>query len=75
MGAILDWFKNFGEFLGGILDLIGSIFRGMGDMARLLTQILPKIPDYFMWLPDSCLYLVVAAFSIAVVYKILGREG
>lgn len=47
MGVILEWFEKIGDFFSGILDLIISVFSGMADMAKLLLQILPKIPDYF----------------------------
>lgn len=75
MGVVLEWFNNIGTFITGILDLILSIFRGMADMAKLLLAVVPKLPSYFSWLPDSVLYILVATFGIAVCYKILGREG
>ena len=75
MNVILDWFKEIGTFLEGMLNLVVSICKGMGDMARLLLSIIPKIPHYFAWLPDGVLYLLVATFGIAICYKILGREG
>lgn len=65
---ILDFFQNIGSF---IVDFIGDILY----IVKITGESVSKIPEYFSWLPSEALALVVAIFSVVVIYKILGREG
>lgn len=70
------------EFIMGIAEAIVTAFtylidsvKGIANVVKMLLYFTPKIPLYFTWLPAECLTILGMIFGIAVLYKILGREG
>lgn len=75
MQTLINFFKGIGTFIGSVFDFIIDTVEGLAYIVKLTVHFTLKIPDYFSWLPPEFLALVALVFSIAVIYKILGREG
>lgn len=75
MDAIIRFFEGIGTALKSVLDFVISLFKDMAFMVQLLSKFLSSIPDYFGWLPAGVISTLVLIITIAVLYKILGREG
>ena len=63
------------DFIVGIFDFVAGIFRDLAAVARFLVHGFAAIPSYLGWFPASFAALLVVGVSIAVIYKIAGREG
>lgn len=73
---------DIGSFLEGIgdavlfgLDYLVDFVSDIVYVIKLTGEFVVDIPHYFSWLPSEITALIVAIFSVVVVYKILGREG
>lgn len=75
MRTLIEFFKGIGTFIGSVFDFIIDTVEGLAYIVKLTAHFTAKIPDYFSWLPPEFLAMVVLVFLIAVIYKILGREG
>ena len=75
MESVKEYLISIGEFFSSIYDFTISFFEDIVYVIKLTGEFVAKIPEYFAWLPDSVLALVVALFGIVVIYKVLGREG
>lgn len=75
MEAIINFLSGIGELLINVFDFFIDTVSGLAYCVKLLIYFTANIPDYFDWIPDSCLALIVLVFGVAVTYKILGREG
>lgn len=73
--AIISFFESIGTFFSTVWDFIIDFFNGLISVVTMTGEFVLMIPDYFSWLPASVLALVVAIFSVVVIYKIIGREG
>ena len=63
------------EFFSTVFDFVVDFVQDTLYVVKLTGEFVLKIPDYFSWLPAPVLALIVTAFSVVVIYKILGREG
>ena len=75
MDVLIDFIGSIAELIIGAFQFLVDTVQGLAYCVKMLTFFTASIPDYFAWIPDSCLTLVVLIFGIAVTYKILGREG
>lgn len=75
MDVLIDFIGSIAELIIGAFQFLVDTVQGLAYCVKMLTFFTASIPDYFSWIPDSCLTLVVLIFGIAVTYKILGREG
>ena len=75
MEAIINFFKGIGEALLGIFDFIIGLVNDLIYIIKLTGEFVAKIPSYFSWLPAPVLALIISAFAVVVIYKVLGREG
>ena len=75
MDAIVQFFSAIGDALISVFDFIVSFFSDLVYMIRLLGIFILQIPNYFAFLPDGMLALLIMIFGIVVLYKIFGREG
>lgn len=75
MDSILQFLTGIGDAIVSFFDVIFSFLRDTVYLVQLTGKFLAAIPSYFSWLPPQLLGLLVAIFSIVVLYKILGREG
>lgn len=70
------------NFIGSIADLIvglvGYLIHVISDviyMIGLLASIVLYFPSYITWVPPTIAGSITVIISLAVVYKIIGREG
>lgn len=73
--TIKDMLVNFFEVIMSLVDFVIGFVEDIVYVVKLCGKFVPKIPDYFSWLPTEVLALIVTAFSVVVIYKVLGREG
>ena len=74
MEALANLLAGIGEaiFIGvsWIVDTVESTIY----ILRLLAYFAANIPRYFAWLPGEFIGIIVFLFSVAVIYKVMGRE-
>lgn len=75
MGGIIEFFQNIADGVVAAVQYLGDLLSDIAYMITLVGSFVAKIPNYFSWLPSTVVALIVMAFTIVVVYKILGREG
>lgn len=75
MGAIIDFFEGIAKAISTAIDFLVSTLRDLVYVIQLLGKFLLSIPSYLGWLPTSIVSIIVLIFTIAVLYKILGRDG
>lgn len=75
MDAIITTIEAIGNAISSIIDFVISFFEDLAYIVKLTAEYVTKIPDFFSWLPAEVLAIVIAAFSIIVIYKVMGREG
>lgn len=75
METLIKFFEGIADFLTSVFDWFIDTIEGLAYIVKLTAHFIGKIPDYFRWLPSEFLALVALVFSVAVIYKILGREG
>lgn len=69
LNSILDVFNS-------IIDFVVSFFTDLVNIGKMLAEVSTEIPSYLgMFLPGPVISLVVVGISIAVIFKIAGREG
>ncbi len=75
MSAIFDTLKSIGSAISSIFDFVIGFFEDIAYVIKITGKFVAKIPSYFDWLPAEVLAIIVSAFAVVVIYKILGREG
>lgn len=63
------------SFFTSVFSFITSLFKDLATMAGLLAKSVASVPQYLTFFPAAFTAIVIALISIAVIYKILGREG
>lgn len=71
---IFDVIKNIGNFFTSIVDFVIDFFGDLVYVIDLLADTIVSIPDYLGFFPSVLIAAVVSLVSIAVIFKILGRE-
>lgn len=75
MDAISKFFEAIGDAIIAGFDFLISFFGDLVYAIQLLGKVVISLPSYFSWLPPSISSLLITLLGIAVIYKILGREG
>lgn len=75
MQTIVDFLSSIGNVIVTAYEFLVDTINGIVYVVRILAYFVSNIPVYFAWLPGEFVTIVVMIFSIAVIYKILGREG
>ena len=75
MGGIIEFFQNIADGVVAAVEYLGSLLSDIAYMVTLVGVFVAKIPVYFSWLSPTVVSLIVMAFGVVVIYKILGREG
>lgn len=63
------------DFFTSVFTFIVNIFRDLSAMADLMKSAFHAIPSYLTWFPAAFTATLTVLISIAIAYKILGREG
>lgn len=72
---IRDILVAIGDFFKTVIDFVIAFFEDLVYMVKLVGKTVEQLPDYLDWLPSSLVGLILAIFTVVVIYKILGREG
>lgn len=75
MQALIDFFVSFGNVVSSVFEFIIKFFKDLIYIIGLLGNLIVSLHSMIGWLPSACISLTVTAFSIVVIYKIMGREG
>lgn len=75
MQTIVDFLTSIGNVIVTAYEFLVDTINGLVYVVRILYYFVSNVPLYFAWLPPEFMTIVVMIFSVAVVYKILGREG
>lgn len=73
--SIVDFFAGLGEMLMSVVDFVVSFFADIVYIVKLTGEFVLQIPVYLGWLPGPVLTIIVVAFGVVVIYKVMGREG
>lgn len=74
MASLMNMLKGFFGAIGAIIDFIIDFFADLIYAIGVLGKFVLEIPGYFSWLPPSALMILTTAFSLVVIYMILGRK-
>lgn len=66
--------KSITSFLGSIVDFVVDFFQDLVYVINLLGETIKSIPQYLGFFPTILVTAVISLVSLAVVFKILGRE-
>lgn len=75
MQAIIDFFATIGDIVTVVIEFVVGLFKDLLFLIQLLGNFLANLPTYLGFLPSAVVASVIVIFSIAVIFKILGREG
>lgn len=75
MGAIIDFFTGIADTVISLVDYMISTIQDIVYMIGLLGKVILSLPELIGWLPAGIISIVATAFSIVVIYKVIGREG
>lgn len=74
MNELIAFLKGIGAAIKGFFAFVFSLIEDVIYLVQLTGRMLAQIPSFFSWLPGPVLALIVTAITIAVLYKVLGRE-
>lgn len=72
---IFNVVKNIGNFFTSIVDFVIDFFSDLVYVIELLAETVVNIPQYLGFFPSVIVSAVVSLVAIAVIFKVLGREG
>lgn len=74
MNVIIQFLNGIGNAISSAFNLVFGLLEDLIYLIKLTGRALASIPGYFAWLPSEFVALIVATITIAVLYKIMGRE-
>lgn len=74
MNVIVDFLTGIGQAITSGFSLVFGLLEDLVYLILLTGKVLLSIPTYFSWLPPQFVVLVVSILTIAVLYKVMGRE-
>ncbi len=75
---ILDFLQEIGNYFVAVWDFITGLISDIVYVIKLLSSLPFGFQDasvFFGWLPPSIVVFLVGLTAVAIIYKILGREG
>lgn len=75
MQAIVNFFEGIGDLLLAIVDFIISFFSDLVWIINTLVWASGQIPRLISWIPSEILAIIIVTLTVAMIYKIMGREG
>lgn len=71
----MAFLEEFFSIVIALVDFIISLVEDLIFVVALLGQFILKIPSLIGFFPTAVVSTLIVAFSIVLIYKILGREG
>lgn len=75
LSTIKDILFNIGNFFTSVYEFFLKLCKDIVFIVKATGKAVSVIPDLFSWLPASILSIILVAFGVIVIYKIMGREG
>lgn len=76
---MLESIKNIlfsiGDFFVSIYDFVVGFVNDIVSVVKYTGQAVAQIPQLLEWVNPALVGMLLAAFAVVVIYKILGREG
>ena len=72
---MLELIESIASGLYNFFEAIFEFFESLTTYFSMLTRAVLDIPSYFSWLPVSAVAVIGTIVAIAVLSKILGRDG
>lgn len=66
---------DIGNFFVTIYDFVVGFVNDIVSVVKYTGQALAQIPQLLEWINPTLVGMLLAAFAVVVIYKILGREG
>ena len=74
MSAIINFFEGIGNVITAVIDFIISFFGDLVWIIKTLIWCVGQIPSLFSWIPGEVSSVLMIIVSVAMIYKIMGRE-
>lgn len=74
MKALIALLEGIGSAVTGFFEFVFSLIADIVYLVQLTGGFVPAFARYFSFLPPPVLAVIVTAVTIAVLYKVLGRE-
>lgn len=71
---IVDGIRDFFTFIGHVITFVIKMVQDLVYTVQVVTDAVGKVPQYLSFLPATVLTLLTGAFTIVIVYKIVGRD-
>lgn len=75
MQALLDFFASFGDTIIALVQFVWGFVEDCFSLVGYLVYVCLHIPTFLGLMPSFLQSLLVSGLAIAVLFKILGREG
>ncbi len=75
---ILNFLKEIGNYFVALWEFVVGLIQDTLYVLKLLTSLplgIEKIEIFFAWLPPSVVVFLFGMLCVAIIFKILGREG
>lgn len=73
--AIYNAIVGIANFISSVVGFVGTLIDSFLGFIKMLTQLPGIFGMLFTWLPSTVGTCILLTLSIAIVYKLLGREG
>lgn len=74
MTAIFDFLTAIADGIIGIVEFMASLIADTLYVVQLTANAISQIPQYLAFIPGPVLAIILSMLTVAVVYKVLGRE-
>lgn len=74
MNALISFIEGIGSAIHGFFSFIYSLIMDIVYLIQLTGKMLAAVPSFFSWLPAPVLALLLTTITVAVLYKVLGRD-
>lgn len=72
---IIQLLRQIGDFFVNLAEFVVGLFRDLVYMAKLI-RIVPKFINQFLDIfPEVIVTIMICFISVAIIYKLFGREG
>lgn len=75
MDAIFKVIETIGKAFGAVLDFIVKLVQDLIFIVEMMAELAPQIPAWYTWFPPVLLYTFGLCISVAIIYKIIGRDS
>ena len=75
MGAVIDFFKEFGKILSSIVDMIIDFCKGVVQFFTDIPEYIETVSLYIDLLPASIKTIALMTLSFILIFIVIGRRG